>query len=300
MTGELMSEPRAVMFGEFLTQIRNGFADLKKRHEQNDIAIYADPEGSFANDEAWRMDSLELACQRLHKQYNLSGPIETDWKQIAIEMGYYVRESSPFNMASQYTQYNAISCGKFSNFFAMMCLSAIGDKLKDVNWDFDNDSIMTIFNDEEQPSLRSVISIGEQVFDLGRDFFAIINMGREQVETHIQRDDMIVGASWYWESVGEDLMKHNAMIGSEAFDAEDDGVSKCNADEYLEEWYWDILSGQYAWNDLDWMLVGEWGCLNKSLQDMVEDVIKRQMGKDIKNDFFPDDDDLDSWRSDNV
>jgi hypothetical protein len=48
------------------------------------------------------------------------------------------------------------------------------------------------------------------------------------------------------------------------------------------------------------MLVGEWGCLNKSLQEMVEDVIKRQMGKDIKNDFFPDDDDLDSWRSDNV
>lgn len=306
MTGldePISDEPRKMMMLDFLLRIKQTLKTLYSK--SNTVPYYAGAYRMFNDDEQFRNEILAGVCDDIAKdatkyQQDNDYQYQIDGKQIAIELGYYFRHDCPFTTASQKTQYNALAVGTFEWWFSDMCISRIGWFLKDVDWKTETpERIWANYFGDEPASLRSVISLGEQLLPyMGQDFLAVIGMGKKAVKAHIQLATNICNADWYWEGVALELLEDIAETGCEPFD-ESDGVSKTDSHEYLDEWMWDIIATQFGWGALDFEELGNWGCHDSSFQIILQRQLVRMMGQTIKQDYFPSEDATQDWQRDN-
>jgi hypothetical protein len=291
-------ESRGLMMVHFLNEVKSGIEN----------SWHGESRKEFQTNQIYRDEVLWEAIDAIHKQLKESHPdlaSEMDEKQIAIELGYYVKHMSPFEVAEKYSQYNAIELGTVEHWFSNMCITCLGYSLQMADFEHKSgdDIFINYYKEHEEPSLRSVISLGEELFPIGEsDFANVLGLSRQIVKEQIVIDGMPNNADWYWEEVGMDLIRSVAERGVKPFEQGDDGVSKISVDEYVEEWYWDIIASQFGWGVMDWSALAKWGVSNASLQDILTQIITHKIGQVIRepcSDLFPSDEVDDKWRRDN-
>ena len=298
MKVENMVEPRNLMMLDFITKMTQCHRRIFAKSDQ--VPYYAGTYKMFKEDESYRNELCMNICKEISEEI---GQITEDYimdeKQVAIELGYFFRHDCPFDTANRNTQYNALCLGTFEAWFAEMCVSKLGHYLKDANWKNTPEKIYENYFEDGLPSLRSIISIGEQLTPfMGADLFHILGVGKEAVAEHIQNDDTITNADWYWEGVVEEMFNDVATQGTASFD-ESDGVSKTTPTEYFDEWMWDIIATRFGWGSLSWEELGNWGCNGVSFQAILERVVIYRAGQFIKEDYFPSEEAVEDWRRDN-
>ncbi len=298
MKVENMVEPRNLMMLDFITKMTQCHRRLFAKSDQ--VPYYAGTYKMFKEDESYRNELCMSICKEISEEI---GQITEDYimdeKQVAIELGYFFRHSPVFDTANRKTQYNALCLGTFEAWFAEMCVSKLGHYLKDANWKNTPEKIYENYFENGLPSLRSIISIGEQLTPfMGADLFHILGVGKAAVAEHIQKDDTITNADWYWESVVEEMFNDVATQGTASFD-ESDGVSKTTPTEYFDEWMWDIIATRFGWGSLSWEELGNWGCNNTTFQVILERMVIYRAGQFIKEDYFPSEETVEDWRRDN-
>ena len=308
------TEPREVLMVEWIGHVQDVLNDLELKRKQG--LWEGCPQMQFYGDENFRMEMLESGIDRLYNMIPEEDKKLMDSRQIAIELGYYVRGYSPMDTASSYTQYNALVSGTFEDWIQDMILSVLGNILCQVKhgwkkhknqyhrWFISNtpqDIFDTLFRENELPTLRSVISIGEHFNDLFSvtDFQSVLAKGKAGVKEAVEEDETILSANWYWEEYGMDVMHRHAIAGCEPF-FETNVVSNVQVSTYMQEWVWDIVASKYVWGPLDWERIGTWCGKKWTLQKILDEEVKRCLGKDIKCEYFPDIDSIKDWQGDNV
>jgi hypothetical protein len=197
--------------------------------------------------------------------------------QMCIELGYYVRDESCFLSKAQWME--ATSLGTVEHFIRETSLRIITDKV----YPFFSNAYLThstkhivdeVFDVTELPSLRGIIAIGEHMLEFGGfDIDRLIGLMHDGEEA----DE---GPLSYWEAVARESLETWATLGVEPF-TDDDAVCNTDAQSYMDEWYWDILTSGFAWGELDWERTAEWGLHEHSLQNIIEMVVNRALAIEL-------------------
>lgn len=298
---EIMIEPRQLLFEEVLSNLKTSLDNMVIDGEKRGIQYMREAWIHYRDDDKFRVELFEGAINDVFKGLPTESNMQPE--QIAIELGYYIRKMSPLRRMSQYHQYNAVIHGTIEGWLSDAIICILSDVVHGgvvcISDSSPREVFEHLFKESEMPSLRSIICIGEQTISPMFDYKDIIRQAKEIVADAVENDDEVVSANWYWEGVAKEIFDSQAQSGCEPFD-DSDGVSKTTAQEYNDEWFWDIISSQYAWGPLDWQRFGEWCALDKTLHEIISSEIIRQMAIDMKADYFPCEDAIMDWQGENV